>query len=153
MNIEEIKAYIKKNEADPEVIKYLDSVSDKRVNKALDNVYKTKLPELVQTETDKRMKLQAERDNTLLAEKEFQDTLNGRLDKLEVPSGLGQRFISDLGVSSTEEEIEERFKEIESYQNEIANKAIKAKFTTEQPKTSSLPIDDMKSQVLNNLGV
>jgi len=108
---------------------------------------------MVEKEVTARLEREAERRESLKVEDDFKATLQGRLKDMNVPEGIGAKFLNDLGVSSSEEEINNRFKELESFTEVIRSEAIKAKFSTESPKTSSQPITDMKSQVLNNLGI
>ena len=153
MNITEVKEFLKDNESDPEVTKFIDSISDKRVNQATENIYKNKLPSLVEAEVTARMEREAERRENLKAEDDFKATLQGRLKEMNVPEGIGAKFLNDLGVNSTEEEIESRFTELATFTEGVRAKALKSQYSTNMPKTSSSTTNDMKSQVLSNLGL
>lgn len=149
MTLTEVKTFLKHNAEDQEVKIFLDSISDKRVNQAIDKLMKNKVPEMVEEETKKRIELEKERDFSIEKEKEFSQELENKIKDLGIPKTLGLSMLSGVDSSISEENLNLKFEEIKSVHEEI----LKTKYISDPPKKGGMDQLTTEQQVLKNLGL
>jgi len=152
MNINDIKEYIKNNSQDEELNIYLGSLADSRVNNALAKL-NNKIPDMVNEETNKRMELVKERQDSINRESEFNQGLQDRLKTLNVSEKLGQSLLTGLTQDSTPEQIDQKFNEIESIQLDMV-KSFESELSGARKQYNNVPgIKTIEEQVMSKLNL
>lgn len=151
MNIKDIKEYLNNNGDNEEVVNLLDSISDKRVNQALTKL-QNKIPTMVEEETLKRLDLEQQRQQEIQRESDFTKGLEDRLKDLNIPLTLGQSLTTGLSLASESDEIEQRFKDIESIKKGVAEEFMSKLGGKRIPAGGApLPFQSTEQQVLKNI--
>ncbi len=99
MDLNEIKTYLESNKEDPEVVKYLEQIADKRVNGALfkaEQKYKQDLESQVQ----ERVKAQLESDRVIQARmNKIEQVFSGNLATYKE---MGLKVMGEIGADTDE---------------------------------------------------
>ena len=128
MELNEIKEYLEANKENPEVLKYLDQIADKRVNTALAKAeakYQKDIDQKIETEITAR----ADRDRASRARIEKIETLFTEKGLDETYKELGFKLLGEIGAD-TEEVLESKL-------TETLGTVQKLRFSNSPPKVGS----------------
>lgn len=147
MNVNEIKEYLKENESNQEVKDLLDSISDRRVSQARKKILEKDFPIMVQEEVDKRLQLEKERQEQVSKQSNFEESLRERLSTYDISTTLGMKFLDDLDMNASKEDIDSRFEELDNWITETKEQAVKESYSGNTPpkRGDDTPAFDIKT--------
>ena len=154
MELKEIEELYKNDDS---VKKYIDSIADKRVNQYRDRFIEKELPSLVEAKAEERINRDREERDRLMKEETFHKSLLSRLEGEYIAPEIGIKFFDGLGADSSEDEIESRFEEFKTLQEETTQRVVTKRLGGVKPeagdKREKLSMSDMTTkEILKNMG-
>ena len=149
MEIEEIKQFLKENEENPEVQRFVDSLADKRVTQARSK-WEEQLPERL----EKELKTRAETERARVErETQVQESLIGLLAEKKVQMEYAEPFLPSNLAEIADEALPEIVESIATKALEHREKIHKTIWAGKPPMGSNNPMvestDKFKQSVLN----